>query len=209
MKVNEIFLSIQGEGLLTGFPTVFVRFTGCNLRCSYCDTAYSYYEGVEMSVGEILERIQGYGYKRVCLTGGEPLLQGELQYLLDMLTGYRVTVETNGSIPLERVKMHDGQTFVMDVKTPSSNQHEKMYFSNFERLGKEDEIKFVIGDRRDYQWSKEILEKYYREGTVTFSPVFGRIKPEEMVSWILEDRLDVRFQLQLHKIVFDPGRRGV
>jgi len=209
MLVNEIFLSVQGEGILTGYPTVFVRFSGCNLRCSYCDTTYSYYEGREMPVEEIVDEIKGYGYRRVCVTGGEPLVQSQIQHLLDALKGYRVTIETNGSIPLEIVSLHPGQTFVMDIKTPSSNQHNKMCFSNLKILRDEDEIKFVIGDRQDYMWSKEILKKDYKKGKVTFSPVFDKIDPEIMVGWILEDRLDVRFGLQLHKIIFDPQRRGV
>jgi 7-carboxy-7-deazaguanine synthase len=209
MKVNEIFLSIQGEGLLTGFPTIFIRFTGCNLRCSYCDTAYSYYEGNEMTADQVYSRIKRFDYRRVCLTGGEPLLQEDMQKLLDRLEGYRVTIETNGSIPLDRVKLYKHQTFVMDVKTPSSGQEDSIYIPNFEMLRDEDEVKFVIGSREDYLWSKGILKDRYRRGTVTFSPVYGRIIPKYMVEWILKDGLDVRFQLQLHKIVFDPDARGV
>lgn len=209
MMVNEIFLSIQGEGLLTGYPTVFVRFMGCNLRCSYCDTTYSYHEGKEISVEDIVDKIESYGYQRVCLTGGEPLIQKDLQDLLDALKGYRITIETNGSISLESFKLHSGQTFVMDVKTPSSGQHHMMCFSNLHKITNEDEIKFVIGNRQDYVWSKEIIDKHYNKGKITFSPVFGKIEPQVMVEWILEDRLDVRFGLQLHKIIFDPQRRGV
>ncbi len=209
MLVNEIFLSVQGEGLMTGYPTVFVRFTGCNLRCSYCDTTYAYYAGNEMTPEEIMNAIKGHGYRRVCLTGGEPLLQGGMQDLLNRLKGYRVTIETNGSVPLNKVTLNPGQTFVMDVKTPSSGQHDRMCISNFDRLGDGDEIKFVVGDRRDYEWSRGIIARHCRKGKITFSPVFGKIVPETMVQWILEDRLDVRFGMQLHKIIFDSRRRGV
>lgn len=209
MRVNEIFLSIQGEGLLTGFPTVFVRFTGCNLRCSYCDTTYSYYSGEEMSAEQICRRISDYGFSRVCLTGGEPLLQEGLQELIDRLEGCRVAIETNGSIPLDRLRLPEGQTYVMDVKTPSSGEESSIHRPNFELLREEDEVKFVIGNREDYLWARDIIQKGCIKGTVTISPVFGKIIPAQIVGWILEDGLDVRFQLQLHKIIFDPEARGV
>ncbi|MBA1335698.1 MAG: 7-carboxy-7-deazaguanine synthase [Firmicutes bacterium] len=209
MKVNEIFLSIQGEGLLTGFPTVFVRFTGCNLRCSFCDTTYSYYSGEEMSAEQIYQRISDYGFSRVCLTGGEPLLQEGLQELIDRLEGYRVTIETNGSIPLDRVSLLEGQTYVMDVKAPSSGEEGSIHWPNFELLREEDEVKFVVGNREDYLWARDIIQKELVKGTATISPVFGKIIPAQIVRWILEDGLDVRFQLQLHKIIFDPDARGV
>ena len=209
MKINEIFLSIQGEGLITGYPTIFIRFTGCNLRCNYCDTTYSYYEGKDMKLEDLIEEINSYEFKRACITGGEPLLNEEIQTLLDALKGYRVVIETNGSIPLNRVKLYPCQTFVMDIKTPSSGQQDKMCFSNISRLRREDEIKFVIGDREDYEWSKQIMKKYEINNIVTFSPVFGKIDAEIIAGWILEDRLDVRLGLQLHKIIFDGERRGV
>jgi 7-carboxy-7-deazaguanine synthase len=209
MKVNEIFFSIQGEGLQTGYPTVFVRFTGCNLRCGYCDTSYAYYEGVEMSVEQVVSRVKGYGCKRVCLTGGEPLLQPDFQGLLTALKGYTVSIETNGSIPLNRFCLLAGQTYVLDIKSPSSGQLGEMYLPNLAFLRDEDEIKFVLGDREDYLWCRGFLSQYYKRGNITLSPVFGKIDPELMVEWILEDRLEVRFQLQLHKLIYDPERRGV
>ncbi|NLD46596.1 MAG: radical SAM protein [Clostridiaceae bacterium] len=210
MKVNEIFLSIQGESMTSGFPTIFVRFTGCNLRCSYCDTAYAYENGEEMTVHEVLEKIRRLSYKRVCLTGGEPLLQPEIESLLDLLPDHNVSIETNGSIDLKNVNIKsNNHCFVMDVKTPSSGCSDQMFFDNFDILGDRDEIKFVIGDSRDYEWSKEIIMKRYIKGIITFSPVFGKMDYKYLIKRILEDRLDVRFQLQLHKIIWGPYKTGV
>ncbi len=209
MKVNEIFLSIQGEGLSAGFPTVFIRFTGCNLRCSYCDTAYAYYEGDEMTCREIFNIIQKYGYKRVCLTGGEPLLQDGLGELLGLLKGYTVTIETNGSVRIDKITMIEGHSFVMDMKAPSSGHDSDMLPENFDCLSEKDEIKFVIGSRKDYEWSKSIIDNYHGKSIITFSPVYGTVSYQSIVDWILKDRLDVRFQLQLHKLIWDPSVRGV
>ena len=210
MKVNEIFLSIQGESFSSGFPTIFVRFTGCNLRCSYCDTTYSYNEGIEMSPEEILEEIKKLHYNRVCLTGGEPLLQKDIKKLLKILDGFTVTIETNGSIKLNSLGLSNRKhSFVMDIKTPSSGCSEEMVLENLELLEEQDEIKFVIGDRTDYEWSKNIISRYYKKGTITFSPVYNKINCSEMVKWILDDRLNVRFQLQLHKFIWGPDVTGV
>lgn len=200
MIVNEIFLSIQGEG--AGFPTVFVRFTGCNLRCNYCDTKYAYHEGKEMSVSDILKKISSYKYKRVCLTGGEPLLQSETKELLKMLKGYNVSIETNGSVSLKNYHMMEGHYFVMDMKAPSSGCSGSMILENFQYLNERDEIKFVIGDKADYEWAKNIINKYYKKGIIIISPVFGMIEYKNIVNWILEDKLDVRFQLQMHKLIW-------
>ncbi|RCX20206.1 7-carboxy-7-deazaguanine synthase [Anaerobacterium chartisolvens] len=209
MKVNEIFLSIQGEGLSSGFPTVFVRFAGCNLRCRYCDTVYAYYEGEEMTCPEIFNIIQKYGYKRVCLTGGEPLLQDGLDELLGLLKGYAVTIETNGSVRINKITMIEGHSFVMDMKAPSSGHDNDMLMENFDCLRENDEIKFVIGSRQDYEWAKSIIDSYHSKGSITFSPVYGTVSYQIIVDWILKDRLDVRFQLQLHKLIWDPSVRGV
>jgi 7-carboxy-7-deazaguanine synthase len=210
LKVNEIFLSVQGEGLSSGFPTIFVRFTGCNLRCSYCDTVYSYNDGVDMSPEEILEEIKKLHYNRVCLTGGEPLLQKDIKKLLKILDGYTVTIETNGSIKLNCLDLSNRKyTFVMDIKTPSSGCSREMMLDNFKLLEDRDEIKFVIGDREDYEWSKNIIFKFYKKGTITFSPVYNKIDCAQMVKWLLDDRLDVRFQLQLHKFIWGPDVTGV
>lgn len=208
-KVNEIFLSIQGESISQGYPTVFVRFTGCNLRCSYCDTKYAYFEGKLYTANEILNEINKYGYKRVCLTGGEPLIQDKIQDIIDLLKDYELSIETNGSIDLSQFKLYSRHRYVMDMKVPSSGYSTIMYFKNFDYLKDNDEIKFVIGDRADYEWSNEIIKKYYKKGIITFSPVFANVSPKEIVKWILEDRIDVRFQLQIHKFIWDKNERGV
>lgn len=209
MKVNEIFLSVQGESLSAGFPTIFVRFTGCNLRCKYCDTTYSYFEGQEMTPEEIFIKIKKLKYSRVCLTGGEPLLQNDINELLDLLKDYTVSIETNGSINISRVHLGLNHTFVIDMKAPYSGHSEDMNFENLGFLSEKDEIKFVISDRHDYEWTKSIIDKYHKNGVITISPVFGKIEESDIVDWILADCLDVRFQLQLHKIIWDPGKRGV
>ncbi|WP_250160187.1 radical SAM protein [Caloranaerobacter azorensis] len=209
LKVNEIFLSIQGEGISTGLPTIFVRLTGCNLRCSYCDTTYSYNYGNHMTIQQVINKIESYGYKRVCITGGEPLLQKDIINLLEKLTDYEVNIETNGSIDISKYKLIEKHRFTMDVKTPTSNEHSKMRLGNFDYLRDNDEIKFVIGTFEDYNWSKEIIRKYYNKGIITFSPIYNMIEPKEIVNWILKDKLDVRFQLQLHKIIWNPDERGV
>ncbi|MDP4094465.1 MAG: radical SAM protein [Bacillota bacterium] len=209
MKVNEIFLSIQGESLSAGYPTVFVRFSGCNLRCSFCDTQYAYDEGTVMSPLKIYSEIERFYYKRVCLTGGEPLIQEDLGKLLALLENYTVSIETNGSVDLGKVNLINKHSFVMDMKTPSSGCSDKMNFNNFNLLKSRDEIKFVIGDRNDYEWSKDIIKTYHKKGTITFSPVFGKIEYKDLVSWILRDKLDIRFQLQLHKFIWNPDARGV
>lgn len=209
MKVNEIFLSIQGESFTTGFPTIFVRFSGCNLRCLYCDTRYAYYEGVDMAPETVFERIKKLYYQRACLTGGEPLLQADINCLLDLLSDYNVTIETNGSIDLDIVKKSEKHSFVMDIKTPSSGCSDAMKLSNLKKLDKKDEIKFVIAERRDFDWAEIIINKYYKNGIITFSPSYNRISYKRLVKWILNARLDVRFQVQLHKLIWGPDKKGV
>lgn len=210
LKVNEIFLSVQGEGLSAGYPTVFVRLTGCNLRCSYCDTTYSYDEGADMEVADVLEEVASFGYKRVCLTGGEPLLQEEgVKELLEGLSDYEVSIETNGSVDLSKFQMAEKHRFTMDIKTPSSDQSELNYLDNFKALKDRDEIKAVIGSRDDYLWALKIIDEYYIRGNITFSPMFGMIEPEEIINWILEDKRDIRFQIQIHKVIWSPEERGV
>ncbi|WP_010247160.1 radical SAM protein [Acetivibrio cellulolyticus] len=209
MLVNEIFLSIQGESISTGFPTIFVRFTGCNLRCCYCDTTYAYEDGKEMSPYEVFEEVKRFHYKRVCITGGEPLLQKDLNELLRLLGDYAVTIETNGAVPIEDITLCEGHSWVMDMKVPSSGCSNQMVLDNFRYLRDKDEIKFVIGDRNDYDWAKGIIKNHHYKGTITFSPVYGRINCEDAVSWILADRLDVRFQVQLHKIIWGVDKTGV
>ncbi|MFZ5986095.1 MAG: radical SAM protein [Bacillota bacterium] len=210
MKVNEIFLSIQGESLSSGFPTIFVRFAGCNLRCSYCDTAYAYESGKEMTPFSVFEEIKKLHYKRICLTGGEPLLQRDLGELLGLVDDYIVTIETNGSVDIGSVELNSRRhSFVMDIKTPSSGCSDLMVFKNLDLLDEKDEIKFVIGCRTDYEWARNIVKKLCKKGSITFSPVFGKIDYAEVVRWILEDKLDIRFQVQLHKIIWGPEKTGV
>ncbi len=211
LKVNEIFYSIQGEGTAAGLPCVFVRLTYCNLRCTYCDTEYAFYEGEEKSLSQIIDEVKKYECTLVELTGGEPLMQDESFELMRQLCeiGFSVMVETGGSLPIanidKRVKV------IMDLKCPSSGMMKKNLYENISLLKKEDEVKFAIGNREDYVWSKEILERYRLEKkcSVLFSPVFEKIEYEQLVNWILEDRLPVRFQLQLHKFIWHPETRGV
>ncbi|AKL96367.1 7-carboxy-7-deazaguanine synthase QueE [Clostridium aceticum] len=209
LKVNEIFLSIQGEGISTGYPTVFLRLSGCNLRCLYCDTSYSYEDGEEMTMEEVLEKVTSYGYKRVCLTGGEPLLQQEIKTLLTALKEYEINIETNGSVDIRLFPLGEKHRFTMDIKTPSSGEAENNCLSNFKYLRENDEIKIVIGDHQDYLWAKDLLRQHYEQGIITFSPIYNRVDPKKIVQWMLEDGIDARFQLQLHKILWDPEERGV
>jgi 7-carboxy-7-deazaguanine synthase len=210
LKVNEIFLSVQGEGISAGYPTVFVRLTGCNLRCSYCDTTYSYDEGEDCTVDEVMKKIESFGYKRVCITGGEPLLQEKaLKELLSRLESYEVSIETNGSVDLSRFPLAPSHRFTMDIKTPSSDESEKNYIENFKYLRETDEIKAVIGNRADYLWAVDIIDSHYKKGSITFSPMFGIIEPDIIIGWILEDKRDIRFQIQIHKVIWDSETRGV
>lgn len=218
MRLNELFLSIQGETSSAGLPTIFVRFTGCNLRCTYCDTKYSYFEGDSITPEEVMDKIRDKKVKRVCLTGGEPLIQprAEMQHLLDMLgaEGYEVSIETDGSIDISKYNLHANQRFIVDMKVPSSGMSEKMHWENLRHLVPErDEVKFVVGDRADYEWCVQLIREHdihpSKGYQLIFSPVFRQIELEDLVNWILEDELDARFQVQLHKIVWDPDKRGV
>ena len=211
LKVNEIFYSIQGESSKAGLPCVFVRLTYCNLRCTYCDTEYAFYEGKDYSVNEIIEEVKKYNCKLVEVTGGEPLVQSESEELMKQLCdkGFEVLLETAGNMPIEdidkRVKI------IMDLKCPSSGMMKKNLYENTDHLKKTDEVKFVIGTREDYEWSRDILEKYKlnKKCIVLFSCVFDKLEPLTLVSWILEDKLDVRFQLQMHKYIWHPETKGV
>lgn len=212
MKVCEIFTSIQGESTFAGLPCTFVRLSGCNLRCAYCDTKYSYDEGIEMEIGDIVQRVDSEGVRLVEITGGEPLLQEEETFLLIrklLDKGYEVLVETNGSM---NIKGLDNRAIViLDVKTPCSAMSDKMDYTNLEIIKNSDEVKFVICSRDDYEWSRDIISKYDLENRckVLFSPGFGMLQPRELASWIIEDRLQVRLNIQIHKYIFDVGERGV
>ena len=214
-NVNEIFYSIQGEGTLAGLPCVFIRLQGCELRCSWCDTPYALEiksEQIRMNGKEIAERIDEYKCKLVLFTGGEPLNQQNVTTLMDHLIGcgYSVTLETNGHLDISKVNPLVKK--VMDLKCPSSGMDSFNKFENFQYLTNIDELKCVIADREDYEFAKKIIEKFEivpKVESVLFSPVFGKIEPREIVQWILEDGLQVRFQLQLHKLIWDPDTRGV
>jgi len=211
LTVTEIFAGIQGETSYSGFAVAFLRLTGCNLRCRYCDTAYAYDSGREFPVEEVVFRVCSFGLGRCCVTGGEPLLQEDAFPLVGQLLdrGQLVLVETNGTVPLTRLDPRAVK--IMDVKCPASGEHGKMLWSNFRSLTDRDEVKFVIATRDDYRYAREVLERH--RGTsrwgILFSPAFGLLPPEKLAEWILEDRLDVRFQLQIHKVVWGPDRRGV
>jgi len=211
LKVNEIFFSIQGESTYAGLPCVFIRLTYCNLRCTYCDTEYAFYEGRDMTIDEILTEIKNYDCKLIEITGGEPLFQKESFDLMKRLCdeGYRVLLETSGSLSIENVDKR--VTIIMDLKTPSSKMMKKNLYSNIKFLKPDDEIKFVIGTREDYEWAKKIIEEYDLKNKckILMGCVFGELPNVELASWILEDKLPVRFQMQLHKYIWEPERRGV
>jgi len=211
LKINEIFYSIQGESSLAGLPCIFIRLTYCNLRCSYCDTEYAFYEGSDYSIEEILAEIKKYDCNLVEITGGEPLVQKEALPLMKILcdSDYDVIIETGGSLPIKEIDKR--VKIIMDLKCPSSKMAEKNLYENIYFLRLNDEVKFVIGNREDYDWSKSIIEKYslIEKCSVLFSNVFEELKPIQLAEWILEDNLKVRFQIQMHKYIWDPKKRGV
>jgi 7-carboxy-7-deazaguanine synthase len=211
IKVNEIYYSVQGESTKAGLPCVFIRLTYCNLRCVYCDTEYAFYEGKDMEIDEIISEAAKYNCQLVELTGGEPLVQKEAFELMRRLCdkGFEVMLETGGSLPVKEV---DGRVkIILDLKCPSSGMAKKNFYENVNFIKHSDEVKFVIGARDDYLWAKETIEKYglTEKCEILFSAVFGKITPETIVNWILEDNLKVRFQLQMHKFIWDPVKRGV
>lgn len=211
MKINEIYQSVQGESSYAGLPCVFVRLTYCNLRCTYCDTAYAFYEGKEMTVDEVIASVRGYDCSLVEVTGGEPLLQKEVVPLMTRLVelGHTVLLETGGSLDIASV--HPQVIKILDLKCPSSSESHRNLYSNLDKLQPHDEIKFVIGTREDYLWSKETIERYGLAGRfpILFSTVFNQLEPRQLVNWILQDNLKVRFQLQSHKYIWEPAQRGV
>ena len=207
ININEIFYSLQGEALYTGLPTVFVRLTGCPLRCSYCDTEYAFTGKNILTIDDILTTIKKYNTKYVCVTGGEPLAQKNCLVLLDSLiaNNYKVSLETSGSIDISKV--NDKVSIVMDIKTPSSNEEKQNKYSNIDKLKAKDQVKFVIGSKDDFNWSVEIINKYKIKTDIFFSPVFNQIEYQELANWILKAQINVRMQLQLHKIIWGdkPG----
>ncbi len=211
MKVCEIFPSIQGESSYAGMPCNFIRLTGCNLRCSYCDTAYAYYNGRELSEDEIMSEVRRAGIDLVEITGGEPLLQKEVFHFIERLLdkGYTVLVETNGS---QGIKEIDKRAIViLDIKTPGSEMSKEMDFSNFDFMKSSDEIKFVITSRGDYEWSKEIIQRYklMEKCHLLYSPAFGLLPPENLARWMINDGLKIRLNLQLHKYIFRSEQKRI
>ena len=212
LTVNEIYRSIQGESTWAGWPCVFVRLAFCDLRCTYCDTEYAFYEGKKQTLPDIIDAVAAYRCPLVEITGGEPLLQKNVLPLMASLAdaGLTVLLETSGAHDISSVdpRVHR----IMDLKTPGSAEVQRNLFSNIEHLTQRDEVKFVIGSREDYEWSHEKVLGYKlpdRCRAVLFSPIFGRIDPREIVEWILADNLRVRFQLQMHKFIWTPTQRGV
>ncbi len=211
MKVCEIFTSIQGESSYVGRLCTFVRFTGCNLRCTYCDTEYAYTGGVELSEAGIMNEVSLIGVNLITVTGGEPLLQPGVMHLTEKFLndGHRVLIETNGSMSIRDIDPR--AIVVLDVKTPGSGMWEEMDLSNMEFLKPQDEVKFVVTGRGDYQWAKDFIKEYrlLQRSSVLISPAFGVLEPSALAGWMLEDRLDARFNLQAHKYIFGPDKKGV
>lgn len=209
LKIHEIFYSLQGESSRVGLPTVFVRLTGCPMRCVYCDTAYAFSGGSNMEIDEIMAKVAESGTKYVTVTGGEPLAQKGCLILLKALcdAGYSVSLETGGAIDISPVDKR--VSVILDVKTPDSGEVDNNVWSNLEHLKRADEVKFVLCSRADYDWAKEILAKYHiaDKCPVLFSPVYSQVNPTDLAEWILQDHLPVRMQVQLHKILWGekPG----
>lgn len=215
LLVNEIFYSIQGESTYAGWPCTFVRLSGCNLRCAYCDTRYAYDEGGLMALDEIVERVRGFGCSLVEVTGGEPLIQENTPKLVKRLLdcGYTVLMETNGSLNISSVDPRCVK--IVDFKCPSSGELDSNDLENISRLHEHDEVKCVLADRNDYLFACEIVKMIRclhgksRGCTINFSPVCGSLDPRELAEWILADRLPVRLNLQIHKYIWSPEQRGV
>ena len=210
LRITEIFYSLQGEALTVGLPTVFVRLTGCPLRCQYCDTEYAFHGGERLTQAQVLEQVAAFSPRYICVTGGEPLAQPSCIALLSALcdAGYQVSLETSGAMPIDKVDARVSR--VLDLKTPDSAESSRNLWDNIPLLTKHDQVKFVICSRRDYDWARLQLDQYQlseRAGEVLFSPSFGQQNATELADWIVQDNLPVRFQLQLHKLLWndEPG----
>lgn len=211
LKVCELFYSLQGESTFTGLPCTFVRLSGCNLDCAWCDTRYAKDESTSLSIEKILDQIRAFGCSLVEITGGEPLLQEETPRLISQLLDlkFQVLLETNGS---QTIRDIDPRCIkILDIKCPSSNESDSFVYENLKYLTKRDEIKFVIGSRQDYEYARAIImEKLsLHQSRIHLSPVFGNITPARLAAWILKDRLPARLSLQQHKIIWNPDQRGV
>jgi 7-carboxy-7-deazaguanine synthase len=212
LLVNEIFYSIQGESIYSGCPCIFVRLTGCNLKCTYCDTQYAYEGGEKMEIPQLIRRVAGYKCRWVEITGGEPMLQNETPILVSRLldNGYVVMMETNGSLDISRVDRRCIK--VLDIKCPSSNEAKKNDLKNLKRIDSKDQIKFVIGNREDYKFAKNIISLHcpdFPGDRILFSPVYGIMHPSDLADWILRDHLNVRLHLQIHKYIWPNREKGI
>ncbi len=212
LNISEIFCSIQGESTYAGLPCIFIRLAGCNLRCDYCDTTYSYESDISLSIDDIFTKIKEFDpIKLVEITGGEPLLQPEVYQLFELLhkDGYTILLETNGSISLKEIPEYIIK--IVDVKCPGSGEENSFLLENLEFINQvSDEIKFVLSNNFDYNWAKDFIMKYQlNEYEILFSPVADKLNSQDLAKWITEDRLSVRMQLQLHKIIWDKDKRGV
>lgn len=208
LRVSEIFYSLQGESRTVGLPTVFVRLTGCPLRCGYCDTEYAFSGGERMKLPDIVDRVGDFAPRYVTVTGGEPLAQRDCRLLVKMLCdkGYSVSVETSGALDIAGLDRR--ASIVMDIKTPGSGEMDCNRYENLSLLRRKDQIKFVICDRQDYEWSRSLTQERGLDevSEVLFSPAYGQLEPRELADWILEDRLPVRMQIQLHKYLWGDER---
>ena len=211
LNINEIFKSIQGESSFTGLPCIFIRLTGCNLRCTWCDTEYAFYEGKSKSVQEIMDAIEPLGVRLVEITGGEPLLQDAVYDLMNALLAknYKVLVETGGGVSV--AKIPEQVIKVLDVKCPGSGEESKNLWENLGHLNPHDEVKFVLANRADYEWSRGVLNRtpIHEKVTVLFSPVYDKLDLKELAEWVLKDNLPVRVQTQLHKVIWGKDAIGV
>lgn len=212
LNIIEVFRSIQGETSYTGLPTTFIRLAACNLRCTWCDTTYSFGRGEPATLESLIQQVEQNGCKNVCVTGGEPLLQKNVIPLITQLCDkdYKVSVETSGSLTTEYIDRR--AKVILDIKCPGSGMSNKNLWKNLEWLNVQDEIKFVIMDRADYDWSIEICNQYdlfSKSREILFSPVFNKLDPQKLIEWILVDQLPVRLNMQIHKFIWDPLKKGV